>query len=110
MAEEELPVFPFETPRTADLTPDWARLRAADPVPRVRLASGHEVRLAIRYDDVRRVLSDSRLSRAAAAAVGSPTRIGSTSPASKPGRTWRSGTASTIASVRRSPEWSCRRR
>jgi cytochrome P450 len=73
MSEEELPLFPFDTPRAVDLPPEWARLRAADPVPRVRLASGHEVRLALRHDDVRTVLSDPRLSRAAASAVGSPT-------------------------------------
>jgi hypothetical protein len=64
VAEEELPLLPFDTPRAADLPAEWARLRAADPVPQVRLASGHEVRLATRYDDVRRVLSDSRLGRA----------------------------------------------
>jgi cytochrome P450 len=69
----ELPLFPFDTPRSAEISPEWAGLRDAGPVPRVRLASGHEVRLAIRYDDVRTVLSDSRMSRAAASVVGSPT-------------------------------------
>ncbi|NSL43109.1 cytochrome P450 [Streptomyces sp. 8P21H-1] len=59
------PLFPFDTPPSQETDPVLARLRAEDPVPRVRLATGRGARLATRYDDVRQVLSDPRLSRAA---------------------------------------------
>ena len=45
-----------------------------DPVP-VRLASGHQVRLVTRYDDVRRAMSDPRMSRAALMTPDAPTII-----------------------------------
>ena len=67
-----LPLFPFPTPPAADGEPDLARLREAQPVARVRLATGQAVWLATRYDDVRQVVSDSRFSRAANTAAGSP--------------------------------------
>lgn len=59
------PLFPFDTPPSEETDPVLARLRVEDPVPRVCLATGREARLATRYHDVRRVLSDPRLSRAA---------------------------------------------
>jgi cytochrome P450 len=43
--------------------PIYAELRRAAPMARTTLPSGHEAWLATRYDDVRRVLSDSRFSR-----------------------------------------------
>ncbi|TCO53580.1 cytochrome P450 [Actinocrispum wychmicini] len=70
-----LPLFPFEGPRSVDPAPQAVQMQAVDPVPRVRLASGRQVRLATRYDDVRRVLTDSALSRAGCVGPGAPTIV-----------------------------------
>jgi cytochrome P450 len=73
----DLPLFPFEAPRSLGPAPQAVEMQAVDPVPHVRLASGHDVRLATRYDDVRRVLTDSAFGREGCA----PTIIpGSMSP------------------------------
>ena len=59
-----LPPFPFPTAPSRDDVPDLARLRAEEPLVRVRLASGHEAWLVTRYEDCRTVMSDARFSRA----------------------------------------------
>lgn len=59
-----LPTYP--APRADPATPTgiiYAEQRATDPVFRAVLPSGHEAWLVSRYDDVRKVLSDSRFSR-----------------------------------------------
>jgi cytochrome P450 len=69
----QLAGYPFGTPHTDDDDPGLARLRAAEPVTRVRINGDQEVWLATRYEDVRQVLSDPRFSRAANLTPGSPT-------------------------------------
>jgi cytochrome P450 len=66
----ELALFPFERPDGVYADAEYARLRAEDAVPAVRLASGGRVYLATRYADVRRVFTDPVFSRAAAADPG----------------------------------------
>jgi cytochrome P450 len=61
----ELSTFPFDIPPALDVVPEFERLRAPDPVVRVRLATGGEAWLVTRYDDVRRVYADPVFSRAA---------------------------------------------
>jgi cytochrome P450 len=76
-----LPVFPFQTPGSVDPSPQAVEMQAVDPVARVRLATGHEVRLATRYDDVRRALTDPTCSRAACIGPDAPTIVpGAMSP------------------------------
>ncbi|HEY0700685.1 MAG TPA: cytochrome P450 [Micromonospora sp.] len=64
--------YPFN--RTAALTtpPEYARLRAEQPVAQVVLASGSPVWLITRYDDVKAALSDMRFSRAALTSPDAP--------------------------------------
>ncbi|GIG88352.1 cytochrome P450 [Plantactinospora endophytica] len=64
------PFSPFDGLR---LDPAYARLRATEPVSRVRLPyGGEEAWLATRHEDVRLVLSDPRFSRAAAGGHDEP--------------------------------------
>jgi cytochrome P450 len=73
--------FPFDVPLSFDPAPQLVDMQAVDPVPCVRIASGHDVRLATRYDDVRRALSDSMMSREACVAPDGPTIVpGAMSP------------------------------
>lgn len=65
-AAARLPLFPFEDLTGLDAFPRFAGLRHRDPVSRARLASGGQVFLVARYEDVRRVLNDPVFSRAAA--------------------------------------------
>jgi cytochrome P450 len=67
-----LPLFPFPTPPFLDDEPDLARLRAEEPVAKVRLASGHEAWLISRYEDCRTVMADPRFSRALTARPDAP--------------------------------------
>jgi len=67
-----LPPFPFPTAPSRDDVPDLARLRAEEPLVRVRLASGHEAWLVTRYEDCRTVMSDARFSRALTARPDAP--------------------------------------
>ncbi|MFL6118051.1 MAG: cytochrome P450, partial [Actinophytocola sp.] len=69
----DLPVFPFDSPPELDADPRHAELRQRDPVPRVRLAGGGQVRLVTRYEDVKRVYADPVFSRAEAAKPDVPT-------------------------------------
>ena len=50
--------------------PEYAQMRATDPVARVELDNGGSAWLVTRYDDVRAASADPRLSRAAAVASG----------------------------------------
>ncbi|WP_089157739.1 cytochrome P450 [Micromonospora sp. NBS 11-29] len=55
-------------------SPDYTRLRESCPVARVELPDGMSAYLATRHADVRRVFTDQRFSRAAAAGPNRPTR------------------------------------
>jgi cytochrome P450 len=53
-------------------SPEYERLRAEDPVPRIALPDGTTAYLATRYADVRQVFTDPRFSRAAATGPRGP--------------------------------------
>lgn len=58
-------VLNYPIPNEAALEPpaEWAKLRQECPVARVKLPSGDEASLLTRYEDVKAVLSDPRLTR-----------------------------------------------
>jgi len=58
-----VPAYPFRLPDALSPPPEWADLRANEPVAPVLLPSGDQALLLTRYDDVRRVLSDPRFTR-----------------------------------------------
>ncbi|HYQ64499.1 cytochrome P450 [Actinophytocola sp.] len=60
---DSVPTYPFRLPDALSPPPEWARLRAGEPVVRVRLPSGDQALLLTRYDDVRQMLSDPRFTR-----------------------------------------------
>ena len=64
--------YPFREPHELDLEPEYARLRVAEPLSRVRLPYGGEAWLATGHEDVRTVLNDPRFSRAALLGQGGP--------------------------------------
>ena len=66
------PLAPGEFPYSP--SPDLAELREKCPVPRIELPDGTVAYLATRHADVRRVFTDPRFSRAAAAGPNRPTR------------------------------------
>ncbi|MGW5740602.1 cytochrome P450 [Amycolatopsis sp. NPDC003861] len=74
-ADGRPPLFPFDDPPSTDPAAEALRLLHTDPVPVVRLAGGHRVRLVTRYDDVQRAMSDPRMSRAALATPDAPTIV-----------------------------------
>jgi cytochrome P450 len=55
--------YPFSGPGALEPPSEWAELRQRCPVARVRLPSGDEASLVTRYDDVKQVLADPRLTR-----------------------------------------------
>jgi cytochrome P450 len=55
--------YPFPNPAALDPPAEWAELRHRCPVASVRLPSGDKAALVTRYDDVKQVLSDPRLTR-----------------------------------------------
>ncbi len=55
--------YPIVSPAALEPPPQWADLRQKCPVARVTLPSGDEAALLTRYEDVKRALSDPRLSR-----------------------------------------------
>ncbi|PRY39512.1 cytochrome P450 [Umezawaea tangerina] len=55
--------YPFNRSDTLELDERYARLRAEEPMARVKLAYGDEAWLATRYADARFVLGDARFSR-----------------------------------------------
>ncbi|RLK55021.1 cytochrome P450 [Actinokineospora cianjurensis] len=57
--------YPFREPTALELEPEYAHLRAHEPVSRISLPYGGEAWLVVRYEDVRVVLGDPRFSRAA---------------------------------------------
>src|SRR4051794_36699030 len=58
------PSYPFEVTDPFELPKEFAVARSGDPVTRVRIAAtGDEVWLVTRYDDIRDVLADQRFSR-----------------------------------------------
>jgi cytochrome P450 len=63
--------YPFDTPPDADTEPEGVRLLAKAPMARARMG-GQDVWLVLGYRQVRQVLSDPRISRAAAARPGGP--------------------------------------
>lgn len=71
--------FPFAFGTPTEPAPQFARLRAEEPVAKVRLPSGDRAWLVTGYPHVRRVLSDERFSRAAATAPDAP-RLGPVRP------------------------------
>jgi cytochrome P450 len=60
---DSVPTYPFRLPDALSPPPEWAELRAGEPVARVRLPSGDQALLLTRYDDVRQMLSDPRFTR-----------------------------------------------
>lgn len=60
---DAVPTYPFRLPDALGPPPEWAALRADEPVAPVRWPSGDQALLLTRYDDVRRVLSDPRFTR-----------------------------------------------
>jgi len=81
-AEDTRLCFPFAPPTLFEPPAEFAMLRGTEPVARVLLPSGDQAWLVTRYSDVRQVLSDPRLSRAAATAPGAP-RLGPVRPEAK---------------------------
>lgn len=71
MTDESLS-FPFKAAELYEPPAEYAFLREECPVVRVVMPTGDPAWLVTRYDDVRRVLSDPRLSRAAASREGAP--------------------------------------
>jgi cytochrome P450 len=61
--DDQLIEYPIPNPTAVEPPAEWAALREQCPVARVRLPSGDEAALVIRYDDVRQVLSDPRFAR-----------------------------------------------
>src|SRR5260221_9077184 len=66
------PAFPFPAADPLEPPPEYAKLRACEPVAEITLPSGDRAWLITRYADVRRVLSDPRFSRKALTAPGAP--------------------------------------
>jgi cytochrome P450 len=64
-APSDLPQFPFKDMTGMDAFDLYAELRERDPVRPVRVASGGQVYLVARYEDVRRVFADPVFSRVA---------------------------------------------
>jgi cytochrome P450 len=71
--------FPFEHSRLFDPPPEWRRLREGCPVAHAELPTGDRAWLVTRYEDVRAVLNDPRLSRAATTRPEAP-RLGPARP------------------------------
>lgn len=71
--------FPFQLSQLFTPPPEFQQLRETCPVARVELPTGDWAWIATQYEDVRAVLNDARLSRAAATRPGAP-RLGPASP------------------------------
>lgn len=73
MDQKDTPVaYPFPRPSLYHPSPVFDDLRADSPVVRISTPDGNHAWLVSRYDDVRKVLTDNRFSRAAAAGPGIP--------------------------------------
>ncbi|ARF76231.1 cytochrome P450 [Streptomyces griseus] len=76
-APRETDVFPFPGSSYRGPDPRYAELRDEEPVVRVRTAGGVDAWLVTRYEHVRELSADPRLSRARACGPGAP-RVGGT--------------------------------
>ncbi len=74
---ETLAVYPFSGSSYRGPDPAYAKLRVDQPVVKVHTQGGVDAWLVTRYEDVRALSADPRLSRAAACGEGAP-RIGGT--------------------------------
>jgi cytochrome P450 len=69
------PAYPFGDGTSLDMEPEYACLRAEEPISRVRLPYGGEAWLVTRYDEVRQVLTDQRFSARAMTSEPDPPRF-----------------------------------
>lgn len=60
---DDVPTFPFARPHGTKPSAEFARLLANNPVSRVRLWDGSQPWLIVKNEDVRKVLTDPRLSK-----------------------------------------------
>lgn len=67
--------YPLGEVRALELDPAYARLRAEEPLARIRAPYGEDGWLVTRYDDVRTVLSDPRFSRRAVVGADVPRAV-----------------------------------
>lgn len=73
MTGTDLPLFPFDIPLSTDYITEYAEYREKCPVPKVRLVTGGEAYLVMRYEDSRRVCADTEaFSREACMAPEAP--------------------------------------
>ncbi|HEX6356642.1 cytochrome P450 [Actinophytocola sp.] len=66
--------YSFEQPHRLEPTPLYAKLREDEPIARVQVPYGREAWLVTRHDTVKKVFTDTRLSRALAVGPGTPRR------------------------------------
>jgi cytochrome P450 len=64
--------YPFGPPDRLQLHPQYAERREHEPLSQVRMPYGEDAWIVVRYDDVKKVLSDPRFSRAATAEHDEP--------------------------------------
>ncbi|MFM9368698.1 cytochrome P450 [Streptomyces sp. Da 82-17] len=65
MASEVTRTFPLPAPDPLEPSPEYAKLRSAEPVAPLTLPDGHRAWVVTRHEDVRTVLADPRFSKAA---------------------------------------------
>jgi cytochrome P450 len=80
--DNEAGAYPFGQPERLIIEPGLARLRAEQPVLRVRMPYGGEAWLVTRYADIKTVLADPRFSRAAATGRAETRATGVQAPSS----------------------------
>lgn len=83
MTSQETPLrFPFPGATIYSPAPEFTRLRTEEPVVRVTMPGGNSGWLVSRYEDVRKVMTDVRFSRAEASRPGAASygKVGSIAP------------------------------